>query len=72
MGKSKVEQELRGMRLHKKMEVGSIVILKVLGGWIYWNEGLDKGAMAGVFVPNSEESFSTIRKMQKELKKSKK
>jgi hypothetical protein len=54
------------------MKVGNIVILKVLGGWIYWNECLAKGAMAGVFVPNSEESFSLIRKMQKELKQSKK
>ena len=72
MAKTKIELELRNMKLHKKMKVGNIVILKVLGGWIYWNECLAKGAMAGVFVPNSEESFSMIRKMQKELKQSKK
>jgi hypothetical protein len=72
MAKTKVELELRNIKLHKTMKVGNIVILKVLGGWIYWNECLTKGAMAGVFVPNSEESFSLIRKMQKELKQSKK
>ncbi|MHA2092585.1 MAG: hypothetical protein ACW98K_17200 [Candidatus Kariarchaeaceae archaeon] len=72
MAKTKVELELRNIKLHKTMKVGNIVILKVLGGWIYWNECLAKGAMAGVFVPNSEESFSLIRKMQKELKQSKK
>ena len=72
MGKTKVELELRNMKLHKTMKAGNIVILKVLGGWIYWNQSLDKGATAGVFVPNSEESFSMIRKMQKELKQSKK
>ena len=68
MAKTKVELELRNMKLHKTMKVGNIVILKVLGGWIYWNECLAKGAMAGVFVPNSEESFSMIKRMQKELK----
>ena len=72
MAKTKIEQELRNMKLHKTMKVGNIVILKVLGGWIYWNECLAKGAMAGVFVANSEESFSMIRKMQKELKQAKK
>ncbi len=72
MAKTKIEQELRSMKLHKTLKVGNIVILKVMGGWIYWNESLAKGATAGVFVPNSEESFSMIRKMQKELKQSKK
>ena len=72
MAKTKIEQELRNMKLHKTMKVGKIVILKVIGGWIYWNERLAHGAMAGVFVPNSEESFSMILKMQKELKQSKK
>ena len=72
MAKTKIEQELRNMKLHKTMKVGNIVILKVLGGWIYWNECLTKGTMAGVFVPNPEESFYLIRKMQKELKKPKK
>lgn len=72
MAKTKAELELRNMKLHKTMKVGSIVILKVPGGWIYWNECPAKGGMAGVFVPNSEESFLMIRKMQKELKQSKK
>ncbi len=72
MAKTKIEQELRNMKLHKTMKVGNIIILKVMGSWIYWNESLAKGAMAGVFVSNSEESFSMIRKMQKELKQSKK
>ena len=72
MAKTKVELELRNMKLHKTMKVGNIVILKVLGGWIYWNECLTRGTMAGVFVPNSEESFSLIKKMRKELKQSKK
>jgi len=72
MGKTKAEQELRNMKLHKTMKVGNVTILKVIGGWIYWNEHPAKGGMAGVFVPNSEESFSMIRKMQKELKQSKK
>ncbi len=71
MAKTKVELELRNMKLHKTMKVGNITILKVLGGWIYWNEGAE-GTTAGVFVPNSEESFSLIRKMQKELKQPKK
>ena len=39
---------------------------------VYRTVSLTNGAMAGVFVPNSEESFSLIRKMQKELKQSKK
>ena len=69
MAKTKVELELRNMKLHKTMKVGNIVILKVIGGWIYWNECLDKSAMAGVFVPNSVESFSMMLKMQKKIKK---
>jgi prepilin signal peptidase PulO-like enzyme (type II secretory pathway) len=72
MAKTKVEQELRNMKLHRTMKVGNFVILRVIGGWIYWNERLAKGAVAGVFVPNSEESFSIIRKMRKELGQSKK
>jgi len=69
MAKIKIEQQLRNMKLHKTMKVGNIVILKVPGGWIYWNQCLaEKGAMAGVFVPNTEESFSIIRKMRKEFK----
>jgi hypothetical protein len=72
MAKTKIEQELRNMKLHKTMKVGNIVILKVLGGWIYWNQCLTKETSAGVFVPNSEESFAMIRKMQKELKQAKK
>lgn len=72
MAKTKTEQELRNMKLHRTMKAGNFVILKVIGGWIYWNERLDKGAVAGVFVPNSEESFSMIRKMRKELKQSEK
>lgn len=72
MAKTKIEQELRNMKLHKTMKVGKIVILKVIGGWIYWNENLTKGASAGVFVSNSEESFLTMLKLQKELKKLKK
>lgn len=71
MAKTKAELELRNMKLHKTMKVGNIVILKVIGGWIYWNESLGANGMAGVFVPNSEESFSMIRKMQKELKSQK-
>ncbi len=67
MAKTKIEQELRNMKLHKTMKVGNIVILKVLGGWVYWNECLAKGAMAGVFVPNSEESMSLMLKMRKQL-----
>ena len=60
------------MKLHKTMKAGNVEVLKVLGGWIYWKQGPAGGATAGVFVPNSEESFSMIRKMQKELKKPKK
>ena len=71
MAKTKIEQELRNMKLHKTMKVGNFVILKVIGGWIYWNERLAESAMAGVFVPNSEESFSIIRKLQKELRQPK-
>ena len=72
MAKTKIEQELCNMKLHKTMKVCKIVILKVIGGWIYWNERLAYDAVAGVFVPNSEESFSKMLKMQKELKQSKK
>ena len=72
MAKTKVELELRNMKLHKTMKAGNVVILKVLGGWIYWNECPVKGAVAGVFVPNSEESFAMIQKMQKEFKRAKK
>jgi len=68
MAKSKIEQELLDMKLHKKMKVGNIVILKVIGGWIYWNECLEKNAMAGVFVPNSKESLKFLLKAQKEFK----
>ena len=69
MAKVKLEQQLRNMKLHKTMQAGNIVILKVPGGWIYWNQcPAEKGAMVGVFVPNSEESFSMFRKMRKELK----
>jgi hypothetical protein len=72
MVQSKAEVELRNMKLHMTMKIGNITILKVLGGWIYWNQSIAKGAAAGVFVPNSEESFAMIRKMQKEMKKTKK
>jgi hypothetical protein len=72
MAKTKIEKELRNMKLHKTMKVGNITILKVPSGWIYWNECLGKGAVAGVFVPNSEESFSMILEMRKKLKQSKK
>lgn len=72
MAKTKVEKVLRSMKLHKTMKVGNITILKVPGGWIYWNEFSARGAVAGVFVPNSEESFSMILEMQKKLKQSKK
>ena len=72
MAKTKVEKELRSMKLHKTKKVGTITILKVPGGWIYWNDCSAKGALAGVFVPNSEESFSMVLEMQKKLKKSKK
>ena len=71
MAKKKIEQELLDMKLHKTMKVGSIVIFKVIGGWIYWNECLAKGAMAGVFVPNREEILPFLRKFGKELKQSK-
>ena len=69
MAQSKAELELRNMKLHKTKKIGNITILKVLGVWIYWNQSIAKGAAAGVFVPNSEESFSMIRRMQKEMKK---
>lgn len=72
MAKTKFELELRNMKLHETMKAGNFLVMKVLGGWIYWNRSLDNGATGGVFVPNSEESFSMIRKLHKEMKQLKK
>jgi hypothetical protein len=46
------EQELRDMPLHDTKELNRhIKIVKVVGGWIYWNEVPRLNAVAGVFVP---------------------
>jgi hypothetical protein len=49
------EQELRDMQLHDTKELdGHIKIVKVVSGWIYWNEIPRLNAAAGVFVPFEE------------------
>ncbi len=55
------EQEMKGMNLHGMERLDDIIILRVIGGWIYWRtrdnavtgeEGTHIAcAVAGVFVP---------------------
>ncbi|GAI10010.1 unnamed protein product, partial [marine sediment metagenome] len=53
------EQELRDMPLHDTKELTRhIKIVKVVGGWIYWNEVPRLNAVAGVFVPCKESQQS--------------
>lgn len=57
------EQELREMRLHETKDMGcDIMILKVVGGWIYWNKilGEPKSAVAAVFVPEPTSPPPTV------------
>ena len=68
------EQELKDMKLHEEKEVKfvgyNILMMRVVGGWIYWRTKVhdsapDKGsipscAITGVFVPENVSSPASI------------
>ena len=57
MAKTTTEQEMKDMELHDEIKSDAYIILRVIGGWIYWQicdrgEGIHSSyAVAGVFVP---------------------
>jgi len=57
------EQELRHMKLHEIKDLGlDFLVLRVIGGWIYWNKRLGEPeiAIVAVFVPEPTSPPTTV------------
>ena len=49
------EQKLLDMEVHETFEIYDMIILRVIGGWLYTSYGFDQSVSATTFVPLPKE-----------------